>query len=111
MRSTIIVPTSACVEGHIVRGKDDGDARRRDQCAAGHIVRGKDDCDARDHDLDIEQDHEIRREWSERRAHACGTEARRVAARGMVPQGPEDVAGKSDRVEDQHQVKQRLNLH
>ena len=29
-----------------------------------------------------------------------------VAARGMVPQGPEDVAGKSRRVEDQHQVKQ-----
>ena len=57
----IRVPTSACVEGHLVRGKDDGDARRRDQCAAGHIVRGKDDRDARDHDLDIEQDHVIRR--------------------------------------------------
>ena len=32
--------------------------------------------------------------------------ARGVAARGMVPQGPEDVAGKSRRDEDQHQVKQ-----
>ena len=32
--------------------------------------------------------------------------AREVAARGMVPQGPEDVAGKNRRVGDQHQVKQ-----
>ena len=61
MHSTIAVSTSACVGGHIVQGKDDGDARRHDQCAAGHIVRGKDDCDARDHDPDIEQDHAIRR--------------------------------------------------
>ena len=26
MRSMIIMPMSACVEGHIVQGKDDGDA-------------------------------------------------------------------------------------
>ena len=61
---------------------------------------------ARNRDPNIAQDHAIRRRWSEGRAHACVTKARGDAARGMVPQGPEDVAGKSGRVEDQHQVKQ-----
>ena len=67
-----------------------------------------DDGDARGarRDLNIAQNHAIRRRWSEGRAHACGTKARGAAARGMVPRGPEDVAGKSGRVEDQHQVKQ-----
>ena len=61
---------------------------------------------ARDRDPNMVQDHAICRQWSEGRAHACGTKARGAATRGMVPQGPEDVAGKSRRVEDQHQVKQ-----
>ena len=57
---------------------------------------------ARDRDPEIAQDHAICRRWSEGRAHACVTKARGVAARGMVLQGPEDVAGKSRRDEDQH---------
>ena len=64
----------------------------------------------RDRDPEITQDRAIRRSWSERRAHACGTEARGVAMRGMVLQGPEDVAGKSNCYEDRHQVKQRTIL-
>ena len=65
---------------------------------------------ARDREPEIAQDHAIRRFWSEGRAHACGTKAREAATQGMVPQGPEDVAGKSRRYEDQHQVKQRTTL-
>ena len=57
---------------------------------------------ARDRDPEITQDRALRRRWSEERTHACGTEARGDAARSMVPQGPEDVAGKSRRDEDQH---------
>ena len=83
--------------------------RRCDQSDASHIVQGTWTMvmrAARDRDPNIARDHAIRRQWSEGRAHACGTKARGAAARGIVPQGPEDVAGKSGRVEDQHQVKQ-----
>ena len=66
---------------------------------------------ARNRDPNIAQDHAIRRRWSEGRAHACVTKARGDAARGMVPQGPENIAGVSRRDEDQHQVKQRLSLY
>ena len=88
--------------------------RRRDQCDTGHIVRGTWTMmmrTARNRDPNIAQDHAIRRRWLEGRAHACVTKVKGAAAQGMVPQGPEDVAGKSGRVEDQHQVKQRPILH
>ena len=90
------------------------ETRRCDQSDASHIVRGTWAMvmrTARDRDPNIAQDHAIRRRWSEGRAHACVTKARGDAARSMVPQGPEYVAGKGRRVADQHQVKQRLNLH
>ena len=87
--------------------------RKCDQSDASHIVRGTWTMvtrAARDREPEIAQDHAIHRRWSEGRAHACGTKAKEAATRGMVLQGPEDVAGKSNCCEDQHQVKQRTIL-
>ena len=76
----------------VTRGCDQGDA--------SHIVRGTWTIvmrGARDRDPNIAQDCDP--SPMVRGTRACMRDkARGAAARGMVPQGPEDVAGKSGRV-------------
>ena len=59
-----------------------------DQGDVSHIVRGTWAMvmrAARDRDPSIAQDHAIRRQWSEERAHACGTRPEEMQREAWSP--------------------------